>query len=308
MKKPKIAVQQALDTLESTGDYRVLRRLKHELLRDALQRVGFEPAEAKRAIYLDTETTGFDKKKHEIIELAMVPFWYAPDGRIVSVEAGMSWYQQPSVPITPEITALTGISNEDVAGKGIDWDEVSALVNEVGLIVAHNAEFDRGFVELKCETFKSRYWACSVAQVPWTKHGVRGNKLDYIVQHYGHFFEAHRADVDCLAGVFALAQPLGGVPAMKHLLDNARAEGRHIWALNAPFDAKDILKERGYQWSGGEDGKPKAWHREVTEAEYAAEATWLSTKVYRRAPGLDGSTPWRVARVTAQNRFTDRVY
>ena len=32
-----------------------------------------------------------------------------------------------------------------------------------------------------------------------------------------------------------------------------------IFAENSPYDSKDQLKARGYRWSDGSDGRPKAW-------------------------------------------------
>ena len=66
-----------ISTLEATGDYRVLCRLR--------SRTRFhEPdgSETKLAIFLDLETTGLNPEKNEFIELAMVPFEYSSDGRI----------------------------------------------------------------------------------------------------------------------------------------------------------------------------------------------------------------------------------
>lgn len=66
------------EALSRSADYRVLRRL--------VPRPTSQPAagqEVRTGILLDTETTGLDHAKDEIIELGMVKFDYTPDGRIV---------------------------------------------------------------------------------------------------------------------------------------------------------------------------------------------------------------------------------
>ncbi|WP_018113012.1 exonuclease domain-containing protein [Caulobacter sp. UNC279MFTsu5.1] len=59
----------------------------------------------------DVETTGLDWRQDEIIELAMVPFRYGVDGRIYEVGKAFHGFRQPTRPIPPEITALTGIDD-----------------------------------------------------------------------------------------------------------------------------------------------------------------------------------------------------
>ena len=50
-------------------------------------------------------------RKDEIIELGMVKFDYLPDGRIAGVSNTFSAFNEPSIPIPPEITAITGITD-----------------------------------------------------------------------------------------------------------------------------------------------------------------------------------------------------
>jgi DNA polymerase III subunit epsilon len=57
---------------------------------------------------------------------------------------------EPANWIPAEITPLTGITNEMVAGKRIDAAVVSIFVTDANIIIAHNANFDRKFAE--------RYW------------------------------------------------------------------------------------------------------------------------------------------------------
>lgn len=52
---------------------------------------------------------------------------------------------------------------------------------------------------------------------------------------------------------------------------------------HSPFDRKDILKARGYRWSNGEDGAPKAWWIEVDASNLEAEIRYLQTDIYSRS-------------------------
>jgi uncharacterized protein YcbX len=76
----------------------------------------------------------------------MVPFTYGLDGKIFEVRPAFHRFREPSNPIPPEITALTGITAEMVAGQSIDPAEVADFASGSALVVAHNAAFDRRFL------------------------------------------------------------------------------------------------------------------------------------------------------------------
>lgn len=284
--------------LEATGDYRILRRLAP---RQHLQ--PYDGCQTRLGIYLDLETTGLDATKDEIIEVAMVPFTYSPvDGRIFEVHEPFQALREPSKPIPPEITKLTGITDEMVAGKAIDPAEVSAFMSGAAIIVAHNAAFDRKFAERFCETFSTKPWACSLTQVDWASEGFEGTKLGYLLAGCGLFHGAHRAVDDCLAGVEVLARPLpvSGVPAFARLLEAARQPICRVWAEGAPYDLREILKYRKYKWSDGSDGRPKAWYTDVPEAKLENELEFLRREIYQR------DVEPTVIRITAHDRFSVR--
>jgi DNA polymerase III subunit epsilon len=50
-------------------------------------------------------------------------------------------------PIPAEITDLTGITDEMVLGHPIESEAVAAFAADAAIIIAHNANFDRKFVE-----------------------------------------------------------------------------------------------------------------------------------------------------------------
>lgn len=66
--KSELELEALKAELERTGDYRVLRKLRTPVPIDP-------PALARTGLFIDVETTGLDPARHEIIELAMVPFF-----------------------------------------------------------------------------------------------------------------------------------------------------------------------------------------------------------------------------------------
>jgi DNA polymerase III subunit epsilon len=139
--------------LEASGQYRVLRKLGARAPEPAP-----EGEKIRVGLFVDVETTGLDARGDEIIELAMIPFRYGLDGTVYEVLDAFHGYRQPAKPIPPEITALTGITDAMVDGKAIDPDAVAAFAAPAALVIAHNAGFDRRFLERSYEVFRNKPW------------------------------------------------------------------------------------------------------------------------------------------------------
>ncbi|GAA3846551.1 3'-5' exonuclease [[Pseudomonas] carboxydohydrogena] len=233
----------------------------------------------------------------------MVPFRYALDGTVIEVLEPFDRLREPTKPISPEITVLTGITDAMVSGKSIDPSEVTAFAAPASVIIAHNAAFDRRFLERYSSVFSTKPWACSMSEIEWAAEGFEGTKLSYLAMAMGFFYERHRAANDCLAAIEILARelPRTQAPALAKLLERARLPTWRIWAENSPFEFKDILKARGYRWNGEENGKPRSWYVDVEDAEKEAEISYLAREIYRYEVDI------RTVRVTAYDRFSSRV-
>ena len=118
---------------------------------------------------------------------------------------GVTAFNEPAVPIAPEITALTGITDEMVAGRRIDEAAISAFVDDAVIVIAHNSSFDRKFAERYWPIFQRKAWGCSATEVEWRKHGFEGSRLGYLLNGVGLFHQAHRAVDDCHALLELLA-------------------------------------------------------------------------------------------------------
>ncbi len=284
--------------LEASGRFKVLRRLEAGPMVAPPDDVP-----CRTALFVDVETTGLDPKADEIIELAMVRFTYGPDGTIYSIDDAFHGLREPSIAITDEITRLTGIDHSMVAGKAINPAEVAALVEKADLILAHNAAFDRKFLERFCDAFVHKPWACTQSQIDWKSEGFEGTRLGYLAQGAGFFYDRHRALNDCHAAVALLARPLpqSGTKGLAALLAVARKPQVRLFATQAPFDMKDRLRARGYRWNAEGHGPARAWYIDCDEEAVAAETDWLETEIYGRQADL------HAVRIDAFNRFSVRA-
>lgn len=86
-------------SLKVTGRYRILSKLEPRRIT-----AGFDFAFLSRGIVLDTKTTGLNARRDEIVEIELVAFSFNEAGRIGDVSAVYGCLQEPSRPISPEIT------------------------------------------------------------------------------------------------------------------------------------------------------------------------------------------------------------
>ena len=287
-------IKAAAALLETDPDYRVLRRLEPGLIP-----VTPPGGTVRRAVFLDTETTGTDVTQDQVIELSMIAFDYDPTtGAVHAVHEAeaFSRLRDPGRPIPPEATRVNKITDAMVAGQTISDQEVEAFLGDVGLVIAHSASFDRPMAEKTWSVFKGLNWACSIEDVGWKERGFGSNSLEYLLMKQGFFFDGHRAKIDCLAGIALLASPLPtGEPALAALLASARKARTMIRAVNSPFETKDVLKARGYRW----DTADRVWWTLTEDLE--AEQAWLAENVYRgKLP------PLPLKHIRADTRFSLR--
>ena len=251
-------------------------------------------------VFLDVEATGLSYATDKMIELGMVKFEYNEDGRIFRLLDEFSGYQDPGLPIPEVITKLTCITDDMVKGHQINVNEIDSYLNNVDIIIAHNAQFDRTFFEMTFPAIPPKAWGCSMYDIDWKNEGISSHKLEYIAYKYNFFFEGHRAIIDCLAGIHILAQDLliSKELVLKQLLTNSGALRFKLWATNSPYDSKDLLKARGYRWSMNQNDKHRAWSIEVIEDKVAEEINYLRSEIY------DGSINIPVEVFDAYSRFS----
>jgi DNA polymerase-3 subunit epsilon len=266
-------LDRAADLLDAHPDFRVLRRLRPA---DWLFS-GKPQGELRVGVSVDVETTGLDHDKDRIIELAIQRFRFDAWGRVTQLGKSRVWREDPGVPLDPRITMLTGLTNEDLANQAIDVDAAVEILASADIIVAHNARFDCPFVDRRLPAIAGKAWACSMAELDWLELGFDGRALGHLVSQCGWFYEGHRAENDILALIYLLAhtQP-DGETILSHLMARSAEPRYRINAVEAPFEAKDMLKAKGYRW----DPTLRFWWTTVSSEELETHRAWLLHEIY----------------------------
>ena len=293
----------AIAALHATGEYTVLRKLNLE--RDPRFAQKKVPG-AKIGLCIDTETTGLNYAEDKIIELGIVAFEYDPVvGAIIRISGRYNGFEDPVCPLPQEIIDITGITDEMVAGQAFDNDRIRAFADGASIVIAHNAAFDRKFVETRFPFFATVPWACTIYQLDWNKERIGSRTLEYLLFKCGGYtINAHRAldDAEGVLGLLLGNFPVTNTPIFKTLLEKSDEMTSRICAVGAPFDKKDILKQRGYRWKSGSVNGCKGWWTDVPQQLEQEELSFLGAEIYP-----DGNTASvDINRIDAYARFSIR--
>jgi DNA polymerase III epsilon subunit-like protein len=163
-----------------------------------------------RAFIFDTETTGL--VGNSLLTVDQQPRVIEFFGHVVerdgTVVDELEFMCDPAVPVTSEITRITGIKGEDVRGKPLFSEyapQVVRLMGQATGVVAHNLSFDYDVLSYEFSRINLAVtWPitriCTVAETEWMK-GHRLKLIDLYAELFGEpFTGAHRArsDVEAL--------------------------------------------------------------------------------------------------------------
>ncbi len=103
-----------------------------------------------RLVFFDTETTGLNFSRDEIIEFSAVVVERKDGQVVVTREYDQLITLSPGMVVPPFIENLTGITTADIAEKGISKAQVCRDIGEMfagnALLLAYNAHFDLSFL------------------------------------------------------------------------------------------------------------------------------------------------------------------
>ncbi|WP_242416525.1 DNA polymerase III subunit epsilon [Sphingomonas panni] len=259
--------------LERHPDYRVQRRLR------PISRYGGSPSRDGGCVSgcaVRVGTTGSDHLQHALSELSMQCFRADASGRITHAGPAFSWLGDTGEHV-PGIGKRTCHDEFAVAGRRICEAEATSLILDADFVVAHDAGFDRPFVEKRLPLAAGRPWICSMRDVDWGAFGFDGTGLRGLLAQMGWFYGTSNADADVSALLRLLDHaPETGPTVLARAIATAASPGWIVEAHHAPLGAGDLLRTRGYRW----DATRRRWWTEVPTEAFDEEVEWASLNVY----------------------------
>lgn len=164
-------------------------------------------------VVFDIETTGLSAMTCKITEIGAV---LVRNGEVLKV---FSTFVNPDGHIPEEITELTGITDDMVSDAPSQGDAVKAFIEFVGkrTVVAHNANFDMGFIRRAAENAGIHFdppYLDTLSMSRFLNPELKNHKLDTLVDFYRlGDFNHHRAcdDAEVTAKIFCkMTEKLAG--------------------------------------------------------------------------------------------------
>ncbi len=220
----------------------------------------------EKILILDTETTGLDENRDEIIEIGCILFHITSK----SVLSQVSFLFPVS---SNEAEHINGISAE-VTNIKQPWEDALnfflKLVDCADLIVAHNVGFDKKWFGKGRLPKLEKKWVCSLEDINWSFQKNLKNRpsvTDLALSFSIPVWSLHRALSDC----FYISEVFKKCDNLEELLMKA-TEPRFLYKALVSYEERSLAKKAGFRWNNPAEG---VWSRKLT----VEEANSLDFKV-----------------------------
>lgn len=221
----------------------------------------------KRVIILDTETTGVTENDW-IVEIAVILYDLLAATPVITYSTLIKCETNAAAHVNGISDSLLQSVPDDQ--KATLKAMLTYLVREADAIIAHQAEFDKGFVlrNLDGLGFDGLPWICSMRHINWPKHSKSKSLVNMALAHGVPIISAHRALTDCdiLARMLTRTHELGcSLPDLM----KAALEPRILVQAMVSYDNRQMAKDADFEWDHNPKF-PKKWLKEVLESEISS--------------------------------------
>ena len=209
-------------------------------------------------LIVDTETTGLDEDKNEVIEIGCILF-HIPSKSVLSQLSFL-------LPVNlNEAEHINKISVE-VSKVSQPWrDSLNLflkLVETSDLLVAHNVAFDKKWFGKGLLPPLDKKWLCSLDDINWSfmkNLKSRPSVTDLALAFDIPVWNLHRALSDC----YYLSEVFKRIDNLEFVLSQA-LEPRYLYKAIVSYENRLLAKNAGFSWNNHVQG---AWTKKLSEQE-----------------------------------------
>jgi DNA polymerase-3 subunit epsilon len=213
-------------------------------------------------LVLDTETTGLNTPG-QVLEIAAVLYDIPSRSTLYTVATLLTAKENPAFSINKISQESLNSVKANIQNKALDL--IKTMMIDCDAIVAHNAEFDKRWVETIPELYDvsiNKKWICSKNDVTWPVSKNLPLNLLHIAAALGvPIVNVHRAlsDVHLLVGAISRVKDLD-----EFFKDVSVGKKRYI--ADVDYHNRQLAKDAGFQWD-----KVKAeWYAYLSEEDAAS--------------------------------------
>lgn len=220
-----------------------------------------------KILFIDCETTGLSPTADRIVEIG-ASLYCATSDRLVRSICFIT--HDDTIQISPEISAINKISQQMLDEYGVDFKSVFYLlrdnfVGKADYICAHNAPFDKSFIEAELDRaslpFWTKPWIDTAVDIPYPTT-MTTRKLVYLAAEHNFLNPfPHTALSDVLTTYKVFSQYL--------LTEIERRQKSPTIQIRAEVDYanREKASKRGYRWNP----TFKKWLKNIKEFELENE-------------------------------------
>jgi DNA polymerase-3 subunit epsilon len=206
----------------------------------------------KNVLVFDIESSGLDRDNDRVIELGYV-LWSVEDLTLLECYSALLLGEADNPAqlfnaIPPE--ALPFGTDPDIA-----WTIAGQAAQQADLVLAHQADFDRAFVEREAGLYEGAAelmkltWVCTLEDFVWPIQLAYRNLVSIALAHGVAVTSAHRAVNDCLL-LARLLERVDHVDDLLHLALQRASRPKAEFIARTPYQQKDLVKAAGFHWNG----------------------------------------------------------
>jgi len=222
------------------------------------ERVTNKNKKLEKILILDTETTGLDENKDEVIELGCILF----DVSFKCVLSQVSFLFPVKINVAEHINSISS----EVTNISQPWEDglnfFLKLVDSSDFIVAHNVEFDKKWFGKGRLPKLNKKWICSLEDINWSFQKslkTRPSVTDLALCFSIPVWSLHRALSDC----FYISEVFKKCDNLEELLLKA-TQPRFLYKALVSYEERSLAKNAGFRWNSP---VPGAWSRKLTTDE-----------------------------------------